>query len=320
LSFASPVWLVALLVVPAALVFARVIRRRPSRYPVEFTNVEVLAGVLERRRSFRTWVPLALLLLAVATAAGALARPHATRAVTVDNTTIVLLVDVSGSMAARDVEPTRLDAATGAMRIFLDHVPSRFKIGLVQFSTEPEVLTAPTHDRQLVRETLAYLHPDAGTAIGDALAVATGLVRSSLATDGVRAGVGKAPGAIVLLSDGTQRQGRLQPLEGAALARKAGFPVFTVALGTPRGFVTIDKQRIFVPPDPTQMESVAHATGGATFTANSARELAGIFGGLGRNIGRRDESQEITSWFAIGAAMLLLAAVGCARAWDGPLS
>src|SRR5204863_446188 len=115
---------------------------------------DLAAGLVEQRRSWRRWVPLALLLVALACASTALARPKARLSVPENNGTVVLVVDVSGSMRANDVEPTRLDAAVSAMRTFLDKLPPQFKVGLVSFSSEPEVLSAPTRDRQLVREAL----------------------------------------------------------------------------------------------------------------------------------------------------------------------
>src|SRR5262245_21330625 len=112
--------LLAFSVVPALVALALAVDRRRSRYPVAFTNLEVLAELIEERRSWRRWTPLALLVLALACAAAALARPTAPLTVSEENTTIVFLVDVSGSMASSDVEPTRLDAAVDAMRDFLD--------------------------------------------------------------------------------------------------------------------------------------------------------------------------------------------------------
>src|SRR5262249_46816503 len=162
--------LLTLLVVPALLGWLAVIRRRAGRDAVAFTNVDLLAGVARSRRSRRTLVPVALLALAAAAAATASARPRA-RFTTVDrHSTAALLVDVSGSMSARDVEPTRLDAAAAAMRDFVDRVPKSVDVGLVEFSLEAEVLERPSADRELVRESLGYLFPEAGTAIGDALA------------------------------------------------------------------------------------------------------------------------------------------------------
>ena len=144
MTFSSPLNLLVLLVVPAVLAPAIVLRRRPARNAVTFTNVELLAELVEPRRSWRRWAPLALLLFALAAAAVATARPSATLTVPIDNATVVLLVDVSGSMEADDVEPTRLDAAAAAMRTFIDRLPRSANVGLVQFDTEPEVLSAPT--------------------------------------------------------------------------------------------------------------------------------------------------------------------------------
>src|SRR5205085_2161802 len=254
-SFSAPYLLLALLVVPAVLAFAILVDRRRSRYPLAFTNVELLAGLVQERRSWRRWVPLALLLIALACASAALARPKARLSVPENNGTVVLVVDVSGSMRANDVEPTRLDAAVSAMRTFLDKLPPQFKVGLVAFSSEPEVLAAPTRDRQLVREALGYLMPEAGTAIGDGLQVAVKLVQSSLARAGFQRRPGQQlPAAIVLMSDGPQNRGFLQPLQAARNAKAAGVKVYTVALGTPGGVVSFGFglyiNSIPVPPDP----------------------------------------------------------------------
>jgi Ca-activated chloride channel family protein len=321
-NFQSPYFLLALLAIPAAIVFAVVVDRRRARYPVAFTNLELLAGLVETRRPWRRLVPLALFLLALALAASALARPRTHLTVPEDNATVVLLVDVSGSLRANDVEPTRLDAAISAMRTFLDKLPSRFKVGLVAFSSEPEVLSQPTRDRQVVRDALSYLQPEAGTAIGDGLDVATRLALSSLRSDGIeRKDNENVPAAVVLLSDGTQNRGRLQPSEAAQRARSAGVRVYTVALGTPEGVVSFGfglfVNSIPVPPDPPTMRAIARATGGKTYTADTSTKLSSVYRTLGSSIGRRTELREITSWFAAGAAVLLIGALGLGRLWEG---
>jgi Ca-activated chloride channel homolog len=324
MSFTSPYWLLALLLVPAGLIFALAIDKRRSRYPVAFTNIELLAGLVQERRAWRRWVPLALLLLALACASTALARPKARLSVPENNGTVVLVVDVSGSMRANDVEPTRLDAAVNAMRTFLDKLPPQFKVGLVAFSSEPEVLSAPTRDRQLVREALGYLMPEAGTAIGDGLQVAVRLVQSSLARAGVERKPGQLlPAAIVLMSDGAQNRGFLQPLQAARNAKAAGVKVYTVALGTPGGVVSFGFglyiNSIPVPPDPATMRLIAAATGGTTYSARSAERLSNVYKSLGSSIGRKTELREITSWFAAAAAVFLIGAIGTGRLVEGRL-
>jgi Ca-activated chloride channel family protein len=322
-SFGVPFGLVTLLVVPALLAFAIAMRRRPSRHAVAFTNMEMLAPVVEERRAWKPWLPVALLLLALTLTAGAVARPHAKLSSQVDNATIVLLVDVSGSMRAKDVEPTRLDAAVAAMKTFLDKLPQRYKVGLVQFNATPSVVVVPTHDREEIRQAINFLQPEAGTAIGDGLAQATALVRRSLADD-VETGVDAHPlGAIVLLSDGTQTNGLRQPREGADLARRANIPVNTVALGTdgPRAVVP-GPGNVLIPvhPDPELMRSIAAQTEGETFTAKTADELSGVFRHLGSSVGKEKRNREITSWFLFAAAGALVGAVVLGRLLTGSIS
>jgi Ca-activated chloride channel family protein len=322
-SFGSPFALLALLVVPAVLAFAIAMRRRPSGHAVAFTNMEVLEPVLERRRSWRPWVPVALLLLALALAAGALARPHAMLDSQVDNATVVLLVDVSGSMRAKDVEPTRLDAAVSSMTEFLGELPQPYQVGLVQFNATPAIVTPPTHVREDVRQAILYLRPEAGTAIGDGLAVATRLVRRSVAEETRPGRNGTPRGAIILLSDGTQSQGRLTPAGGADLARAAGIPVYTVALGTdgPKAVVP-GPGNVLIPvhPDPELMRTIAARTKGETFTARTAGELSSVFGHLSSQIAHETRSREITSWFVFAAAAVLLLAVALGRLLAGAVS
>jgi Ca-activated chloride channel family protein len=210
------------------------------------------------------------------------------------------------------------------MRSFLDRLPPRFHVGLVEFSSAAEVLAEPTRDRALVRDAISYLSPDAGTAIGDGLDLATRLVRATLAREGVRpAADGKLPAAVVLLSDGTQNRGRLRPVAAARQARRAGVRVYTVALGTPRGVVRFGfgpfGQTIPVPPDPPTMRAIARTTGGKSYTAKSAERLEAVYKQLGSSIGRRRETRDIESWFLGAAAALLAGAVGLGRLLTAPL-
>jgi Ca-activated chloride channel homolog len=324
MSFLSPYMLLTLLVVPAAVVVAVLVDRRRSRYPLAFTNLELLAGVVGEKHSRRRYVPLALLLLALACAATAVARPQARLSSSQNNGTVIFLVDVSGSMRANDVEPTRLDAAVSAMRTFLDRLPPKFKVGLVAFSSQPEVLAAPTRDRQLVRDALGYLTPEAGTALGDGLQAAVRLAVSSLAADGVQRTPGQyLPAVIVLESDGAQNRGYLQPLQAAQLAKAAGVRVYGVALGTPNGVVSFGFglyiNSIPVPPDPATVRLISSVTGGKAYTAQTANRLNDIYKTLGSSIGRKTELREITSWFGIAAAALLLGALGTGRLVEGRL-
>src|SRR5262249_9317343 len=232
--------------------------------------------------------------------------------------TIVLLVDVSGSMRAADVKPTRLGAAQAAMGLFADRVPKSVKIGLVSFSSTADELVVPTTDRTLLHEGIDLLVPEAGTAIGDGLALAVQVEKSALA--GVhRDKAGRLPGAIVLLSDGAQTRGFLTPLQGAAKARNAGLRVFTVALGTPNGMLDPGGfgfggfGRFPVRPDPVTLAAIARATGGETFQAKSAAKVQSVYKELGASVATKPSRREVTSWFVGLAALLLLGALGTAK-------
>ena len=210
-------------------------------------------------------------------AAAALAKPSVKLSQPDQNATIMLLVDVSGSMRANDVEPTRLDAAVAAMRTFLDRLPSRFKVGLVAFSSEPEPLVAPTSNRDVLRQSIALLEPEAGTAVGDGIGVAVQMLRSSLRQAGyVRKPGQPVPAAIVLLSDGAQNRGILQPVEAARMSKAAGIRIYPVSLGTPQGKVTFGfgafMNSVPVPPDPYTMSQIATVTGGKAYTAQHRLE------------------------------------------------
>jgi Ca-activated chloride channel family protein len=335
-TFASPWFLAALLLVPLVLALALWFDRRRARYTVAFTNLDVLAAVATSRRRPLRWLPLALFLLALAAASTALARPNAKVSVPSDKATIVLLVDVSGSMRAADVKPTRLGAAQKAMSAFADKVPKGVRLGLVSFSSDPDLLVIPTTDRAVLHEGIDLLVPEAGTAIGDGLGLAVQVVKTTLA-GAPKAKDGKVPGAIVLLSDGAQTRGTLTPLDGAARARDAGVRVFTVALGTKNGTLGFGGgpfggyglgggfnggggngngstgRRFPVRPDPVTLAAIARETDGKTFEAKSAAKVESIYKQLGSSIAQRRVDREISSWFAGAAALLLLGSLAASR-------
>lgn len=319
--FASPWLLLLLLVLPAVLAFLLWVDRRRARYAVAFTNIDVLASVaVSRRSTWRRWIPLALLLLALAFAATATARPTAPVSTPLSRATVVLLVDVSGSMRADDVKPTRLGAAQAAMFDFLDHVPNHVRVGLVSFSTSPQLLVPPTTNRTIMREGVDLLEPEAGTAIGDGVQDAVNTVISSVGRNAPRKN-GHIPAAIVLLSDGAQTRGTLSPLQGAQLAKDAGIPIYTIALGTKNG-VLRDGQFGFgfggggafpVPPDPATLAEISRFTGGAAYQAHSAKKVQAVYKHLSNTVTTRQERREISSWFAGAAAFLLLGSLAAGK-------
>jgi Ca-activated chloride channel family protein len=350
-SFDRPLLLLTLLVVPAALGLYVLAERRRMRYAIRFTNLDVLTSVVGRR-VWRQYVPLALFLLALAALCVGVARPNHTTLIPRDRATVILVIDVSRSMEARDVKPTRLGAATEAVRTFLDRVPKRLRVGLIAFAGDPAVAAPPTTDHGLVREsldTIQWFPGYGGTAIGDALAAAVELGEQSVNDQsGNLASVTTAARtsarglvSILFLSDGAQTRGTLEPLQGADRAKEAGIPVYTVALGTPGGTLQFRNgyggsgpggggglpgggqspfggsgRRVPVPPDPDTLRAIANRTGGEFFAARDAKSLRNAYAKLGSRLGRKPGRSEITYGFLAGAAGLLLAAGLLSALWS----
>jgi Ca-activated chloride channel homolog len=299
-SFASPIYLAALALVPLALLAHSLSRRRGRRYAVRYPGVATLAPLLPRVSSWRRIVPLTLFLASLAVLALALARPHATVAVPKEQASIVLVTDVSRSMLAEDVDPSRLEAARAAALSFLEELPEEARVGAVAFSTDPHTVEAPTDNRGEIEDLIDALSADGGTAAGDALAAAVGLVDGP-AED-------RPPAAIVLLSDGETTTGR-DPLPVARQAGRMGIPIHTVALGTRTATITTpDGTLIPVPPDPEAMRRIAELSGGRAFQVDDADELSGLYEELGSRVATEEEQREITGAFAAGGIVLLLAA------------
>jgi Ca-activated chloride channel homolog len=332
MSFDRPWLLLALLVIPAAIGIYLLAQRRRMRYALTFTNLEVLASVAGGR-SWRRFVPPALFLLALASLCIAVARPHHTTRIPSEKATVILVVDVSGSMQATDVKPTRLAAAQEAVRRFLDKVPKRVRVGLIAFAGEPQVATPPTSDRELVRsslDNLAFFGGFGGTAIGDAVAAAVDLGKQAVDNPSLAAETTPKTRdlvSILFLSDGHQTRGLLEPLEGAQRAKDAGIRVYTVALGTPSGTLTRDfggpfggnfggPRTIPVPPDPATLRAIAQTTGGQFFNARSAEAVQSAYSKLGSRLGRVAGRSEITYVFLAVAAGLLLAAGALSALWS----
>jgi Ca-activated chloride channel homolog len=354
MTFADPILLLGLLLVPVTLVVYRLIQRRRSRYVVRFTNVELLGNLVPRTPAWRRHVPPAFYLVAMAALVVALARPSMAVAVPRNEATIILTMDVSGSMTAVDVEPSRLAAAQRAGSAFIDQLPAGFKVGLVAFSTEPRIVVEPTTDRATLHDALNNLQARGGTALGDAITTsleAAGLDPSSTSTTGAGPSTSPssgspaspapsgsaAPGgssspsaspgtgtkpivATVLLSDGANSTGRLEPIPAAEQAAALGVPVYTIALGTADGTVTVPDDQgqlhtLNVPPDTDTLAAIAETTGGRYFEAPTAQDLAQIYESLGTKIGYTTETREVTQWFAAAGLLLVVVGAGLAAHW-----
>jgi Ca-activated chloride channel family protein len=307
-------WRLLLLLVPAALLVAYLLAQRARRkVAVRFTSVDLLASVAPRRSGWQRHVASVTLLGALILLVLGFAQPARVERTPKQRATVVLTLDISGSMIANDVAPTRLAAAQEAARQFVNALPSGVQLGLVSFSTSASVLVSPTSDRSSVLAAINSLQPGGGTATGDAILLALSTVTT------VPAGAdGKvAPGAIVLMSDGSPTIGhnggspQQSVADASAAANQAGVKVDTIAFGTQDGTVTIAGQTLSVPSDPAAMAQIASATGGQTFTAQSADQLKSVYHQIGRVVGYDVHRHEITAWFT-GIALVVVAAAGVA--------
>jgi Ca-activated chloride channel family protein len=226
-SFASPVFLLGLLLVPLLVAAQMVGRRRARRYAVRFTAVPALKiAAAGAKRSWLRHAPAALLLAALASLVFALAKPQRTVAVPVQRGSIMLVTDHSRSMQATDVAPDRLQAAQAAAHRFLSQVPSAVRVGVVAFSSSPDAVQSPSTDHSEAQRVIDLQVADGATASGDALQVALDTLTSD------RQNGRRPPAAIVLLSDGKTTTGR-DPVEVARAAGRFHIPIYTVALGPP---------------------------------------------------------------------------------------
>jgi Ca-activated chloride channel homolog len=329
MTFESPTLLWGLLLVPVAIAAYLLAQRRRARYAVRFTNLDLLANVVQRSPGWRRHVPAALYLLALSALLLSLARPQATIPVPREQATVLLVMDVSGSMNATDVRPSRLVAAKEAAKSFLDQLPRSFRVGLVSFAGSAQVLTPPTNDRAPVRAAVDSLRADGGTAMGDAIERALQVGRpaggdpagapaasgSPSPTPVPPADEDPAPSVILLLSDGANSTGRTEPLQAAAAAGQAGVPVYTIALGTPTGTLNSGGRRVSVPPDEATLQRIAEVTGGRFFSAPSEQDLRAVYQDIGSRIGFVEEEQEVTALFAAAALALLVSGGGLATWW-----
>ena len=318
MSFLAAWRLWFLLGVVALAVVYLVLQRRRRTYALRFTSSELLDSVAPRRPGWRRHLPAAVFLLALATLVTAFARPTWEVDLPRERATVVLAIDVSLSMMAEDVAPTRLAAAQQAAQRFLDELPPTLNVGLVSFAGSASVLVTPTQDRTVVERAIEGLQLAPSTAIGEAIFTSLDVLAQVPADEAGSI----PPAAIVLLSDGETTVGRPDGIAARAAA-EAGVPVTTIAFGTPQGFIVYDdpatpepeQQVIPVPVGEVNLERVAELTGGSYFEADTLGELEEVYADIGSAIGTERVPREISDWF-VGAGLAALAvAAGLSLLW-----
>ncbi len=313
MSFAAPIWLASLALVPIAIAAAIAARRRARRYALRFPAVSTVALAAGSQTSWRRYLPPVLALAAIAALAIALARPRVSYSATLKQASVMLVTDHSGSMAANDVAPSRLAAAERAANTFIDQLPAKARVGAIAFSTTPDAVQAPIENHAAARAIIDGQTANGATDTGGALELALRLLHGKATK--------RPSSAIVLLSDGAANAGP----NVATVARQAArdkIPIFTVALGTLGGTLPNPdplQAPVGVPPDPQLMAQIAKLSGGRAFNAHNADDLISIYKHLGTQLGSVTRQREITSAFAIGGLVLLALAAASSTRWAGRL-
>ncbi len=318
MSFASPLILLALLGIPLLVWWYLDQQRRRETAAAAFVTPALSASVASRRPGWRRHAPMVAFLTALAVLIVAAARPQRSVAVPVTDGAVMLANDVSSSMQATDVAPSREGAAKRAATRFVAGVPGTVRVGLLEFARTPTVLQSPSADHSLTRAALARpSRTSGGTAIGEAILAGMRELSSVPRVAGKR-----PPGAIVLISDGASNVG-VGPLVAARQARARHIPIYTVSVGTAHGTIPVKRgsQTVTatVPVSGEQLAEIARASGGQAFTASDSAALSAVYGHLAAALGHKHVKRQITASFAGGALVLLLLGSGLTLRWFGRL-
>jgi Ca-activated chloride channel family protein len=317
-TFAAPLALIALVVIPALVAAYVVAQRRRRAAMAAFVSVALNASVIPRPPRWRRHVaPLALALGLVALILGA-ARPQRSVAVAIHGSAFMLVNDVSDSMRATDVRPTRLAAARAAATAFVRQLPSSALVGEMSFAHRPAVLQSPTHDHALVQVAIRRLAPGGGgTAMGETITTAVRILSDLRPPPGRR-----PPAAIVLLSDGGANVGP-SPVLAARRARGADIPVDVIAVGTRRGVIPERRHGRTVaspvPVAPRILDAIARGSGGRVLSASDADEARAIGARLTARLGERHVERGVVTSFAGGGLALVAVGAGLSLTWFGRL-
>ncbi|HEX5369674.1 MAG TPA: VWA domain-containing protein [Dehalococcoidia bacterium] len=322
MSFQWPWALAFLIIVPVLAGIYAMMQTRRRKYALRYASVSLVAQAVGTGPGIKRHIPAALYLLAITAGVIALARPRATVPVPQNSGTVVLAIDVSGSMFAQDVSPDRMEATKQAVSDFVNKQPGGVKIGVVSFSDFAALVAPPTEDKKPVLQAISRLRPQRGTNIGAGLQVALDAIYEDQ-NDGSpppAASAGAAtptavppssapPASIVLVSDGQSNTGP-EPLDVAKEAVNAGIKVYTVGIGTPEGTVLqIQGRNVFTRLDEDTMKSIAQQTGAKYFNAQSDADLKAIYNDLSRERVIEKKNTEITFAFA-GAALIISVLAG----------
>jgi Ca-activated chloride channel family protein len=302
LSFQQPLVLLGLLALPALVAVYLLFQRRRRIYTVRFTNLALLASVVPRTPKVRRHLPATAFLLGLAGLLLGAAGPILNLEVATNHADVALAIDVSGSMGATDVQPTRLDAARAAAKDLIGQLPWTSRVALVAFSDKAVLVSPLTTDRQSVSSALDSLRAGGGTAIGDGLELAL----RQLATERPASSARRSPATVVLLTDGASNTG-IDPNTAAEQAHAYAIPVDTIGIGQ-RGRTTFIGRQPVEGVDEQTLQTIAQTTGGKYYYAGAADQLRQIYSSLGSEVGWEFMRLNLTIPILISALVVLVGA------------
>ncbi len=305
------------------------ILRHKKKAAVRYASLSIVKDAMRGGPAMRRHIPALLLLVAIAAMLLSVARPTAVITLPSLHDTVILAIDVSGSMRATDVEPTRLAAAQAAAKLFIAEQPTATRIGVVEFSGSAALVQVPTRGREDLERTIDGLHTQGATAIGSAILTSlkalfpeaevdlqsSNLYRRAGAPLKVAAPGSYKSAAVILLTDGQNSAGP-DPVEAARMAAERGLRVYTVGFGTQNGEISWDgggAMRVAL--DEPTLRRIAELTGAAYFHAGSAAELKDVYRNLNSKSILEKKSTEITAVFCAAAVLALMLAWLCSLLW-----
>ncbi|MFD2025807.1 VWA domain-containing protein [Promicromonospora aerolata] len=335
MTFTDPLILLALVPVAALALAYVLLQRRRTRYAVRFATLPMLDRVAPARPRWRRHLATGLVLLALGAFATAAAGPEMRLRVPYERATVIVAIDVSGSMDAQDVPPDRLTAAKEAAVQFVRELPETVQVGVVAFAEDAELVAPVTADRALVENSIQNLRSAGGTAIGEAVFASAAEVARQAATSGTTADDGSAstsrengadgaeddpqaaepiPARLVLLSDGFNTAGR-SPAESVQAALDAQMPVSSIAYGTPGGVIGAGGRIRSAPADDDTLRMLAEETDGHFYRAESGAELDQVYEDIGSAIGWRTETTLVTTPLVLLGLALAIIATALSLRW-----
>ena len=342
MSFQWPELLWGLAVLPLLALLYAWLQRRRKRLALKYANLSLVREAMARGAGWRRHLPPALLLVAIALMVVATARPEGEVLLPTRQETIILAIDVSGSMKATDVQPTRLAAAQEAARAFIADLPKSTKVGLVAFAGTASLVQPPTNAKEDLFAAIDRFQLQRGTAVGSGILVSLKTILPDVEfdlrsqnprpkPDGARM-LGDptkerkeppkpvepgthASAVIVLLTDGQTTTGP-DPVESAKMAAERGVRVYTVGVGTPKGeIIGAEGWSMRVRLDEDALKNISNLTRGEYFYAGSSGDLKKVYEGLSTRFSFEKKAIEITAIFAAAAALVTILAAALSVLW-----